>query len=309
MAMELSEQTVILSFTQGTVTNRRRIKQADVKNAEEVREAGVDALVQTEVDKDMLVVSKLLFDSPELKSIIRFNNKTRLEVRHRSVPSFMRSGMYMFKAVEGAVKTTDEYLSEQQARKHDLVEAFVSVLPERIKESKAKLGPAHDEADYPNPAQIRKAFTWEWRWLTMATPAKLKQISAALFEREAKKAEEALESAVKNIEALMAREVKVFVDRLIERLTPAADGKRKVFHNTLTTNIAEFVKQYPLRNIGSSQELDDVMEKMSKLLDGVDAEVLRDNDKLAEDLREAFKKVQATLEVIEAPDRILELEG
>lgn len=301
------DQTLVLSFFQGNVSNRRRIGKDRVGKRGEELDGGEAALVETDIDHDMLHVSKDLFDSPELKAIGGQARKARAAIKSLALPSFYRSGMYLVKM--DAVKAVDGILEDQAAAKDALVEAFVAAIPQRKAEAKERLGAAFEEADYPTDAQVRKAFRWEFKWLTLATPSKLKQISQALFEREARKAQESLESAVKGFETLLASEAKVFVDRLVDRLTPGADGKRKVFRDSLTGNISEFIKAYPLRNLGSSKDLDDLMGKMGQLLEGVDPASLRSNDRLAQDLRAGFQEVQAQLEVVAQPERLIELEG
>lgn len=306
-AQGIAESTLILSFFQGVIGNTKQIDREEIASKAKLSQDGPGALIETDVDPERLRVSKYLLDSPELKAIQKFNGAVRAWVKAKSVPSYLRGGMYMVRLA--TVEQIDAYLTEQRSEFEPLVTAFVKALPQRIEESKEKLGPAFDPADFPTASQVRKALTWRWQWLSLSTPTSLKKISAEFFAKEAAKAEAGLKSVLANVEVLLLTEAKTMLTHAIERLTPGEDGKKKVFKNTLTGNITEWLKNLPLRNVTGSAELDQVTSDLAKLMDGVSPEDLRKSDRLREDVTAGFKGLTEKLDgfIAAAPGRFMDL--
>jgi hypothetical protein len=286
--------TVILSMEIGKVTNTRKLPSQT-------------EAIQTDVDRKMLRVSVDLYDSKELKAVTKFLGTVSRDVKAVSVPSFFRGGMYLVK--HEAVEQVDSMLYEAEKSLEPLVSIFSAVAEDRKEEASLRLGSAFDGAKYPSPEAIKSLFHIEWRWLTLETPDSLKKVSKAIFEREAKKAEAALQSATEDITKLLAAEAKGLADHMVERLTPGEDGKQKVFRNSLTGNITEFLKNFSLRSMGSSEELDAQVARMRVLLEGIDAKELRDNATLRDDLGAGFSKVAVVLDglVQDKPLRFMDL--
>lgn len=303
----IAQSTVILSFFQGVIGNTKKISKEEItaKGKADADDAG--SLIETDVDPTRLRVSKYLLDAPELKAIQKHNALVRHWVRNKSVPSFLRGGMYMVRLQTS--ESIDVYLAEQQEALTPLVEAFCDALPLRIQESKEKLGPAFDMADFPTADQVRAALKWKWQWLSMDTPSSLKKISQGFFQREAKKAEEGLKSVLQNVELLLLGEAKQLLAHAIDRLTPDTDGKKKFFKNTITSNITEWLTNLPLRNVTGSGELDQVVVDLNKLMEGVSPDDLRKSDKLREDVTAGFKAMTEKLDgyIAKAPSRFMEL--
>jgi len=291
----LSESTVVLSLSLGAIGNRKRVDPHS-------------EIIQTEVDRDFLSVSKALFDAPELEALYRYQRDLKQKVRDLSVPSFMRGGLFLVK-IE-AVEVLDQKLSAASEEFSGLVKAFADVVEQRKQESKEKLGPAFDEQDFPSYHKVMSAFQIKWNWFALSTPSSLGKISRAFFEHEAKKAEEAFRGAVEHSEALLLSEAKKVVGHMIDRLTPDFSGKPKVFRNSITENLKEFLDSCPFRSLTSNAELEEQFEKMKKLMDGVSPGDLRKIDKLREDVKGGFEQVKASLDniVVEGAGRFLEVD-
>lgn len=293
-AEDIAQATVVLSLDLGAVRNRRKIdSDSDV--------------IETEVDRSMLHISKELFDAAELKACYGFQAELKWRVRHMTVPSLMKGGVYLVK-VEN-VEKTEALLTKAKADFEPLVRAFADVVDQRRDESKERLGPAFNEADYPNHAQVLDAFFIKWRWLTMTTPSSLKKISATFFEREAKKAEVAMQSIVENAETLLLDEMSKLAEHMVDRLTPDEDGKPKTFRDSLTSNVSEFLVALRDRNISNNPAIEAQAERIQQLILGIDPKTLRKNDRLREDVASGFKAVRESIDalVISRPRRYMSL--
>lgn len=289
----IAENTVILSLELGKVTNTRKIS----SNTE---------AIQTDVDRRMLNLSVDLFDAPEQRQCQKFLTALKAKINLYTVPSFFRGGMYLVK--HEAVEKVDAIIEKAIEDFKPVVVAFADVVEQRRDEARTRLKSAFNIRHYPTREQVLAAYRIEKRWLTMSTPQSLKQISASFFEREKSKAEQSIAVAADGIVKLLAAEAGELSKHLIERLTPDTDGKAKIFRNSAVTNITEFLATFNLRNIGTSEELNSQITKIQKLVDGVDPQVLRDNETLATSLRTGFQQVAAELDklVVAKPTRMFD---
>lgn len=288
-APNLTDVTVCISLTTGHPGQRRKLAPSDV--------------TRDGVPTEPLHVSKSVLDCAELKAVIRRECDSREWLRSRALPSPLKQGIYLLPVT--LVERVDAKLAEDRAEWESLIEAFFKKLPTIIEADREKLGELFDPRDYPNPARLRNTFVWETRYLSFSTPGKLKEINAALFKREADKAAADLKSAVEDIKALLRVEMKGLVDHMLDRLTPDTDGKRKVFRDTLVGNLSDFLGVVDLRNVTGDSELQALAAKAKALLDGVDAQLLRDEEGVREAVAGGFVNIKAELDklVTNAPTR------
>lgn len=289
----VAENTVVLSLELGRVGTKRTIKSTTDK-------------VKTEIDRKMLHVAVDLFDSPEQKKCASFLTALKANINVFTVPSFFRGGFYLVK--HEAVEIVDAMIEKAIEDFKPIVKAFADVVDQRRDEAIKKTKGVHNLAQYPSREQVLAAYRIEKQWMTLSTPDSLKKISVGFFEREKARAEESMKTAGSLINQLLAAEAKGLSEHLIERLTPAPDGKPKIFRDATVNNITEFLANFNLRNIGSTAELNQQIERMRKLLSGIDPQQLRDSEDVKNSVREGFAKVAAELDamIIDQPERLFD---
>lgn len=295
-ATPLDEGTVILNLDYGRIGNRQTVSSQTDE-------------ISTEIDRKLLHLGVDLFDAPELRACHSFMAKLKRELRPYTVPSFFRGGMMLVK-VE-AVKEVDDLLKQAQADFIPLVKAFAEVVDQRREESKVRLKGAYNPKAYPTKGEVLTRFRIEYRWLSMATPTSLQKISMAIFDAEKSKAEDAIKAATAGITSLLAEEAKSLTDGLLEKLETGDDGKAKKLNQRRLDGITKFLSTFNLRNIGTSAELNAEVERMQKLLAGVDAKSLRSNDILRTTVQAGFAQVASELDKLieNKPTRYMETEG
>lgn len=290
----LSDSTVILNLEMGKVTNRRKIK-SDSEH------------IQTDIDRDSLHVGIDLFDAPELRACQNFQAQLKQRIIGYCVPSFFRGGMFLVKLE--AVQQVNDIIKQAIVDFVPIVTAFADVVDQRRDEARERLKGEWKPQYYPTREQVMSIYRIEHHWLSMATPTSLKRISVDLFNSEKKKAEDTLRAATDNITAMLAAEAQALGDHLVERLTPDDDGRAKQIRKASVANIVEFLSTFSLRNIGSNDELTVQMDRIKKLVEGVDVKELRTNEQLREDLRTQFKSVSEALDgLIIKPKRFMSKE-
>lgn len=132
----------------------------------------------------------------------------------------------------------------------------------------------------------------------MDVPGALKSISQGLFEEERDKMAAQWSVAQEEIQSLLRVRLKSMIEHLRERLTPDAEGKSKVFRNSLVDNIGDFLTEFSAINITNDSELEAVVEQARTLLDGVDAQTLRRSNDARETVRVGFDGLAQNLEAM-----------
>jgi len=95
------------------------------------------------------------------------------------------------------------------------------------------------------------------------------------------------------------------VKHAVERLTTKPGEKKKKFKNTLLENFNSFFETFHCKNLMDDAELDAVVKQAKKILAGMDADTLRNNDTMRETVAAEFKKIESTVDrlVVEKPSR------
>jgi len=135
-------------------------------------------------------------------------------------------------------------------------------------------------------------------------------LSPEIVARERQKFIDTMEET-RNLAVLALRtEMKKMVDKFVERLTPNADGSRKVFHKTtVTENFEDFFNTFKTRNIFDDKELASIIKKAKEVISGVDVETLRNDDELKDEIVKDMSKIAEELDkaIVDAPSRKLRM--
>jgi len=172
------------------------------------------------------------------------------------------------------------------------------VYPELVEGARARLRTLFDVRDYPPVETVRAAFGFSWRYITFRVPETLVAIDRAMFEREREKAAQHWAEAAAAIQALLRANMVELVAHMVERLTPNADEKQKVFKGSTVSNLSEFLRDFDARNIVDDQELAAVVARARELLDGVDPSTLRDSGEVRAAVHSGFARIQRQLDVM-----------
>jgi hypothetical protein len=162
-------------------------------------------------------------------------------------------------------------------------------------DAKSRLGELFNEADYP--PSIENQFKIDWDYPSIGAPEYLKQVSPALYAQQAKRIEHQFDDAVAAFEGAMAAELHGMVEHLTERLDGFDDkGKKKTFRDSAVSNIVEFFDRFKSLSIGSSAELDKLVEQCKGLVVGVDPKDLRTNDSHRADFKTKMDEMKKALD-------------
>ena len=86
------------------------------------------------------------------------------------------------------IETVDEKLREFEEKRRELVEVFIQAYPALCRQAAERLRALYNPEDYPPVESVRSQFNFNWRYISFGVPARLREISARIFEDEREKA-------------------------------------------------------------------------------------------------------------------------
>lgn len=259
------------------------------------REKRVDAdLVKTDADRRWVGVSKKLLDCDEEKAIRHIRSEARGYLRRHSLPSYLKEGVYL--VPEEYIEQVNQRLTEYAHEYEEAVEKLVLVYNEMVKNAKLRLGSLFDQNDYPSKEGLRYLFGLTWSYVSFDVPVSLQQVSKELYAAEQKKAEQSWAEAQKGWQALLRENMKALVNHLVDRLSPAKDGKKKIFRDSAIGNLQEFIDTFNPRNVANDEELRGLVDKTRGLIKGVNPDTLRDDEHARNVVRQSFQTIKNQLD-------------
>jgi hypothetical protein len=286
-AINIFDKAILLSVEMHRLGVRKKVK---------------SGAVQTDADPEAIHVSKELLESKAYEDIVSLDGEIRGYVTARCLPGPFRAGVYLLPIA--SVQEVDRKLEAFKAMRTRMVEKFVAEYPERAAAAQGRLGSLFDPTDYPSTDTVRNAFSMGTQYVAFNTPTKLKEISADIWQREQEKAAQQIGSYVEDMKALLRTQLSELTSKALERLTPTDDGKAKVFGDSLVENIKDFLANFKDKNsVFADGELAAVADKLRKVLDGVNPELLRTDERIREKVRQDFASVQTALDSLTLADR------
>ena len=267
------------------------------------------SLVEVDADKDLICAQKTLLASEQLKAIAHYDGEIRRYLYSRCLPSLFMAGVYLVPIA--LVEEVEAKLATFSTTRDHLVDAFIDAYPTLVENARGRLRAAFSEKDYLSGEHLKLSFKMEWRYVAFSVPGSLQTISTELFHKEQEKASQQWQEALEEVRGLLRTHLAEMVHHLVDRLSkPSADGKPKVFKNTLVTNLTTFLDTFDARNLTDDTELAEVVATARGLLGGIDAQTLRTSDALRSSLCQGFSGLKSTLDslVIAKPIRAFSFE-
>jgi len=293
-AMEtLFKRAVCLTLTLGKPGNHRKFS---------------TALLEVDADRELLSLSKTLLKSEPLAKITTLDGEVRRFLYSRGLPSLFRDGVYLLPIT--LIEETEAKLEGFRDKRSDLIETFLEEYPKTVEASRLRLRALYNPSDYPPSEKVQKAFLMEWQYLALSVPDTLQSVSRDLFHKAQEKAQAQWSETLDEVRGLLRENLSDLVSHLIERLTPGADGKPKIFRKSLVLNLTEFLTLFEARNLSDDHALQSVVERAKALLTDVEPEEIRASKRTRQSLREGFADLKTTLDTLvsEKPSRAFHFE-
>jgi len=191
------------------------------------------------------------------------------------------------------------------AAAQELQQVYTSDL---IPEARDRLGDLFNASDYP--VEIAGEFDVQVSYPSVEPDERLRQISASLYEAERQRMQARFEESIALAEQAFAGELAKFAQNIIDKMTPDAEGKQKVFHESAVTNIRDLLARFKTLDIGSNADLTALMEQADQAVQGIDVKNLRKDVHARQSIKEAMERLSGQLGtmLVDKPKRRITLE-
>ena len=249
--------------------------------------------VETDADKNQLGLTKKLIKSKELDAINSFFAELRGWVYGRTVPGF-KKGFQL--AGKDAKPTIEARLKKAVAEElPPLIATLQLAFPGQVEDARAALNGQFNAADYPTTDQLADLFAIDWLWVDFV-PAQA--LSAEERAAEGEKLQKRMLDAGEEIIQALRASFQELLAHAVDKLTPGEDGKPKVFRDSLTENISEFLETFSSRNIMADTELDALVAKAREIMVTTDPNRLRKLPSVREETAKQFGEIKAALDTM-----------
>ncbi len=201
------------------------------------------------------------------------------------------------------IESFDRQIKELKAELHEAVGDLDRSYEELKGRARERLGRLYDPRDYPD--SLQGLFDLEWDFPSLSPPQYLLELKPELYEQEVGRIAARFDEAVTLAEEAFGAEFSKLLAHLAERLAGTEDGKPKVFRDSAVDNVRAFFQRFGELNIRSNEQLDELVEQGQRILQGVDAQALREREPLRQRISTELAKVQASLDqvLVERPRR------
>ncbi|MBI2823137.1 MAG: hypothetical protein HYX69_00435 [Planctomycetia bacterium] len=251
---------------------------------------------------EFLSAGKKLLDTrhPAFKAVTSVRTRLLSFWKGITLP-YPESGIRLIRQAD--IASFDVQMTTLKAELDEAVERLDAHYAELKSAARARLGTLYNPADYPQ--SLRRLFSVEWDYPSVEPPNYLQQLSPELFAQEQARVAARFDEAVRLAEEAFTSELSKLVSHLAERLSGTEDGKPKIFRDSAVGNLAEFFDRFRTLNVRSSQDLDDLVDRVQRLVRGVEPQELRSSESLREHMATQLAGVQSVLDglLVDRPRR------
>jgi hypothetical protein len=250
---------------------------------------------------DYLSARKKLLDTrhPAYKEVTAVRGKVVAYWKGCTLP-FPEPGIRLIRQQQ--VSEFNQKLLDLRAELYDAVVHLDRQYGELQSAAQKRLGRLFNPADYPS--SLQGLFEIDWDWPSVEPPDYLLQLSPDLYEQEKSRVSARFEEAVQLAEQAFLSEFAKLVAHLTERLD-SAGSERKVFRDSAVANLTEFFGRFRSLNVRSNQELDDLVARAQRAVQGIQPQALRDSQALRQQVTAQLSRVQTAVDsmLVDQPRR------
>jgi hypothetical protein len=133
------------------------------------------------------------------------------------------------------------------------------------------------------------------------------RVAPEVYEEERRRVAARFDEAVRMAEQAFATEFARLLSHLADRLAEGENGERRIFRDSVVSNLTEFFQRFGHLNLRSNPELDALVEQAQRLVQGIAPQDLRTDESLRQHIATEMTRVQNQLEglITDAPRRRL----
>jgi hypothetical protein len=255
-------------------------------------------------EADFLSAGKKLLDvgHPAFKAVTSVRNRARKFWASVSLP-FPEPGVRLVR--QDRIKQFATQMREFQEELTEAVENLDRHYTDLKTTARQRLGALFCPSDYPQT--LLGMFEISYEFPSIQPPDYLQQLNPQLYKEECRRVQNRFDEAVRLAEEAFLGELSKLVTHLADRLSGQEDGKPKIFRGTVVDNLTEFFQRFRELNISSNEQLDRLVSDCQRIIRGVEAQDLRDNAGLRQQVATEMSRVQSVLDglLVDRPRRNL----
>lgn len=247
-------------------------------------------------DKGRLHMSKDLLRAQELKALFSYDSQLDKYLDSTTVPFPLKKGIYLLPL--DLFNEVENRLSEYLLQRGPLIDACYEAYDQAVLEAQQALGPYFNSGDYKGKEHFKESFRFEWNYLEFNVASKLQEIAPEIAARESEKVTAKWTEASEAVQKLLRANMQDLVAHLVDRLSPGTDGKNRIFRDSTLTNINDFFRTFPARNLSDDAELAVLVAQAKGLTNGLDPNLIRTDETVRMSLLSGFSQIKDQLDTM-----------
>lgn len=257
------------------------------------KRASDDVTTQNHADRGMANVNKKLLACDELTAIQKFAANARTSHYAMTLP-WSDSGLRML--VTAKYFDYHKAMTDLQIEFGRLVQKFLARYEWLINETQIKLGDMYDPAEYPSLDRVQAKFGFRLNYIPLPEAGDFRidignQQADELQQQYASFYGAQLERAMGD---LWSRAYEVLA-RMSERLDYADHEQKKVFRNSLVSNVLDLIDMMETMNITNDPNMQLQSRRLKMAMQGISPEALREDEGLRRDTKRAVDEALKAL--------------
>lgn len=282
-APNLSSASMLVDFSASVYTARKK----DVSASEELETI-------KKADPNVANVhKKLLGNCPELVAIQKFVGNTRNAHSSMTLPW---SDMGMRLLPTSTFFKYKQYMTKAEQEFHTLVEKFFDIYEDAVVNAQTLLGDLYNPANYPPLDVLRHKFGWRLSFVPLPTSGDFR------VEMEQEQAKSLAEEYDKHYNAMFGKaidsmigDLMKYLARLSDRLDYKSQEDKKVFHDTVTSNITDMLENLLVPLADKDKRLHTLTRQLMDTFEGISADALREDGALRQNTKQSVYDVISSI--------------
>ena len=279
----------------------------------ERRQGDIDS-VTVDADKDLLNLRKHLVPRRQrraqaqsvpqaaldaakaLRAVERIDSDAQDYLKRVGLPSYFKPGTHRIPLA--LVDEVETELTRRLESRGPAIDAFCALYPGLIEAMREPLGSQYRREDYLPVEDVRARFSFEWRWFELdGVPDRIDAVSSTAYRAAKKRLDADMKEAANSIRLALREYLREIVRELTTKLAGEADAAPKQFRqSTILSELSEFFRTFPLRDVTDDAELSAVVARLRQLTSNLDLDEVKTDVDLQKALRGDLSKTQAALD-------------
>ena len=243
--------------------------------------------------------------SDSLKKMSQLRYKIRTMLRHNSLNSLFRPGVYCIPLEN--IEQVNAVLMEATTELAEIRQQLKDEWPLVIADAQERLGKFFDPRDYDQPDHAAKELKLEFRYVPIAhTPHILKGVAAEVYQADLERSKEQAENELEAFRAHLREALLEVIQNMRKTLTKP-DGEKRVFGQRFFKRLDEFLNTFSTLNLSDDGEMAAVVDQLRTVAAGSDPDTLKTSDANQLALDKELATISVSLEAMVEEGRAFNL--